>query len=137
MTHAVRDLMTPCPTTVSGATSIVETARVMRDQDIGAVIVSTSSGPAIVTDRDLVVRGIADVEDVRNPVGVVASRDLTTVSPESSVKEAIELMRERALRRLVVTEDAHAVGILSLSDVAVEHAPRSTLGEISKAVPNR
>jgi CBS domain-containing protein len=129
--------MTPAPTTVPSGTSIAETARVMRDQDLGALLVQTGSGTAIVTDRDLVIRGVADVGDPRHPVGVVASRDVVTVNPERTVDEAIDLMRERALRRLVVTEGNRPIGILSLSDVEVEQAPHSTLGQISKAVPNR
>ena len=110
----------------------------MRDQGIGALLVDILGGPAIVTDRDIVIRGVASGERyVIGPVESVCSRDVVSVSPDSEVDEAVALMRERGIRRLVVIEDGEAVGIVSIGDLATERDPQSALGRISRAVPNR
>jgi len=59
------------------------------------------------------------------------------VTPDARVTDALELMRERALRRLIVVENGKPVGMLSIGDVAVGGDPESALGRISGAVPNR
>ena len=75
MTIPIRDLMTPNPTVVDAGTTIIDAARTMRDQDIGAVIVAVDSGHAIVTDRDIVVRAIADGDSwVDRPVATICTR---------------------------------------------------------------
>lgn len=138
MTSVVRDLMTPIPTIVAAGTSVGDAARTMRDQDLGAVLVDTGAGPAIVTDRDIVVRGIATGEKVVNaPIAAICSRNIVSISPESQVDEAVTVMRDHAVRRLVVMDGGKPVGLLSIADVVVERDPHSLLGEISKAVPNR
>lgn len=138
MTTAVRDVMTPNPTVMPAGTSLAEVARAMRDQDIGAVVVDTERGPAIATDRDIVVRGVAEGVDVDAvPVEAVCSREVTTVSPDSPIDAAIALMRDRALRRLLVVEGDAPVGVLSIGDVAASEDTGAAMHSISRAVPNR
>jgi CBS domain-containing protein len=84
-----------------------------------------------------VVRILAEGRDpAATTLADISSHDLTTVSPEDSVEQAVQLMREKAIRRLPVVEDGRPVGIVSLGDLAVERDPDSALGEISAAPPN-
>jgi CBS domain-containing protein len=112
----------------------------MRDADISNVIVLDAAGQisGIVTDRDIVVRVVAQGKDPSTtPLGEIFSQELTTLSPTSSVEEAVKLMREKALRRLPVVENGCPIGIVSLGDLAIERDPSSALGDISTAPPNR
>jgi len=134
----IRDVMTPEPVTVATTTSLEQAARHMRDAGIGNVIVLEGEQiTGILTDRDIVVRAVAEGWDPsQTPVGDVASRELTTISPDETVDAAVALMRERSIRRLPVVESGRPVGIVSLGDLALERDPDSCLGEISAAPPN-
>jgi CBS domain-containing protein len=139
MRETVRDLMTTQPVTVEASRPVPDAARAMRDGDIGDVLV-TENGRLLgmLTDRDIVIRVLAEGRDPgRTPVGQVCSRELTTLRPDEAVDAAIAKMRERAVRRLPVVEDGRPVGVVSLGDLAVDRDPRSALGEISEAPPNR
>ena len=135
---SIRDVMTPEPVTVASTTSLEQAARHMRDAGIGNVIVLEGEQiTGILTDRDIVVRAVAEGWDPsQTPVGDVASRELTTISPDETVDAAVALMRERSIRRLPVVESGRPVGIVSLGDLALERDPDSCLGEISAAPPN-
>ena len=101
----IRDVMTPEPLTVPSTTTLEQAARHMRDAGIGNVIVLDGEQIAgILTDRDIVVRAVAEGRDAQTPIGEVASRDLTTISPDDTLEAAVELMRERSIRRLPVVE---------------------------------
>jgi signal-transduction protein with cAMP-binding, CBS, and nucleotidyltransferase domain len=138
MAQKVREVMTEAPVTVGPGTDLITVARTMRDQAIGDVLVAEGDQlHGIVTDRDLVVRGIADGG---NPgqikVAEVCSADMVTVSPEDDCDRAVKLMRERSIRRLPVVQNGHAVGVVSLGDLAIERDERSALADISAAEPN-
>jgi CBS domain-containing protein len=106
---------------------------------VGTVIVLESDRICgIVTDRDLVVRGLAQGGDpAATTLGQICSRTLTTVAPSDAVGEAVRLMREKAIRRLPVVENGQVVGIVSIGDLARKLERKSALGEISAAPPNR
>jgi CBS domain-containing protein len=119
--------------------SIGDAARAMRERDLGDVIVVDDKDAlcGIVTDRDIVVRAVADDRDPSQVrLGDICSRDLTTIDASAPVKDAVKLMRERALRRLPVVESGRPVGIVSLGDLAIERDPESTLADISAAPSN-
>jgi CBS domain-containing protein len=139
MPRTVADVMTVAPMTVPPGASLVDAARIMREADVGAVIVlDDAQVSGLVTDRDLVVRGIAGGHDPSSTsVAEVSSHDLTTVESSRPVEEAVRLMRERGLRRLPVVEEGKPVGIVTLGDLAVEREPDSALADISAADPNR
>jgi CBS domain-containing protein len=122
-----------CPSSAS----MSDAARSMRDRDIGDVlVVDEGAVRGIVTDRDLVIRGLAGDGDITSAkLGDLCSANLTTVAPDASVEEAASIMRDHALRRLPVVEDGTAVGIVSLGDLAVTADPGSALGGISAARP--
>ncbi|MDL5205555.1 CBS domain-containing protein [Streptomyces sp. ALI-76-A] len=138
MTQHVSDIMTSAPVTVEPQASVTAVARMMRDQDLGAVLVADGDElRGLVTDRDLVVRALAEGGDLeQTTVADACSDDLVTVTPEDDVDHAIELMREHAVRRLPVVESGHPVGIVALADLAMERDPDSALGDISVARPN-
>jgi CBS domain-containing protein len=138
MAQQIRELMTQNPVSLPGTASVREAARAMRDADIGDVIVIENNQVcAIVTDRDIVVRLVAEARDpATTTLADICSHSLLTVSPTDSVEEAVRLMRTHAIRRLPVVEGGQPVGIVSLGDLAVERDPGSALGEISSAPPN-
>jgi CBS domain-containing protein len=138
---AVRDVMIPNPITLDKSSPATEAARVMRDQNTGAIIVTEGGEDlrGVVTDRDIVIRAIAEN---RNPADVplaeiCSEEQLATVSPDDEADRAVELMRERHIRRLPVVEKGRAVGIVSLGDLAVDRDGHSALAEISAAPANR
>ncbi|WP_433333212.1 CBS domain-containing protein [Spirillospora sp. CA-294931] len=120
--------------------SLYEAARVMRDEGIGDVLVTFSGRLCgMVTDRDIVVRAVADSRDaLRTPLGEVCTADLVTVRAEDDTEEAARLMGERAIRRLPVVDELHRpVGIVSIGDLAaVDGDGTPPLSAISKAPPN-
>ena len=138
MAQTLKDLMTPNPLTCPATATILDAAKQMRDRNIGDVIVTNGNGVCgIVTDRDIVVRAIADgCVPANTTIGDICSRDLVTVSPDADVTEAVSLMREHALRRLPVVENGKPVGIVSIGDLAVERDSDSALADISAAPPN-
>ena len=135
----VRDVMTQNPTTLSAETTVVDAASTMKREDIGNVIVLDGDRVAgIVTDRDIAVRVVAENRDPSaTQLRQIASADVATVSPSDGVERAVNLMRERAVRRLPVVEDGKPVGIVALGDLAVDRQPDSALADISAADPNK
>jgi CBS domain-containing protein len=138
MTQTIADVMTPNPVTLSADASVMEAALVMRDHDIGDVIVCDGQTVCgIVTDRDLVVRALADRVDPQHvALRDICSNPLTTIRPDTRVEDAITLMRENALRRLPVVDGLRPVGVVSLGDLAATRDPDSALADISSAAPN-
>jgi CBS domain-containing protein len=139
MPQTVREVMTAKPVALQGGTTLVEAARAMRDHDVGTIVVlDDDEVVGIVTDRDIVVRGVAEERDPATTVlAEISSRELVTLSPDDTVDHAVELMRHHSVRRLPVVEEGRPVGIVSLGDLAVERDPESVLGNISAASPNR
>ena len=118
---------------------MTDVARIMWDEDIGAVLVTDEDRlRGLVSDRDLVVRVVAEGEDPgRTTVARACSEDLVTVGPDDELDVAVRGMREHAVRRVPVVEEGRPVGIVSLGDLAVERDPGSALGGISAAGPNQ
>jgi CBS domain-containing protein len=135
----VREVMTENPVVLPKDASLVEAARLMRDHGIGDVIVTDGEqAEGIVTDRDIVVRAVAEGSDpgqVR--IEDVLSGDLASVTPDDSVERAIALMREKAIRRVPVLESGKAVGMVSIGDLAIERDADSALADISEEPPTR
>jgi len=134
----VQDVMTLDPITLPPSASLIDAAKTMRDGGIGDVVVIDGEEVlGIVTDRDIVVRGIADARDPQSTTLIdICSRELTTVSPNDQVGTAVRLMREHAIRRLPVVLRGRPVGIVTLGDLAVEQDRGSALADVSAAPPN-
>jgi CBS domain-containing protein len=138
-TLTVRELMTTDVTTLQVEVTIDKAAELMRAQDIGDVVVADASTVVgLVTDRDIVVRAVAEGRDPANTtLGSIVSKDLVTVLADDSAADAARLMRDKAVRRvLVLDEEGGLLGILSIGDLAADIDPESVLGGISTAAPN-
>ena len=117
---SIRDLMTSNPASCPPSATVLDAAKTMAQEDVGPVpIVEGERLVGIVTDRDLVVRVLAEGRDPRSTtVGEIASSDLVTVSPDTDLNEALNLMSESQVRRLLVSEGDRLVGIVAQADVA-------------------
>src|SRR5882762_5088588 len=136
----IREVMTPNPQCVSPGDSIQNAARIMRDCDT-VPVVENGRPVGIVTDRDIVVRAVADGSQLNRPVREIVSGDIICVTPEMSTREAADLMSEHQVRRLPVIENERLVGIVSLGDLAVKEARDKRIGDtlehISEGVKER
>ena len=138
MARTINEVMTADPRTVELGDTLTEAARVLAEAAIGAVlVVDEGQVVGILTDRDIVVRAIADGRDPgATNVGDVCSADVATLTPDQGVDDALRLMREHDVRRVPVLQDGRPAGIVSLGDLAVEQEPDSALADISTAPPN-
>jgi len=135
----LRDVMTTNPRTLSPNATVQEAARLMRDEDTGVVPLVENGRPVgLVTDRDIVVRAVADGSSFDRPVRELATDDLVTAEPEMSTREAAELMGQHQVRRLLVCEGERLVGVASIGDIAVKEGKDRRVGdaiqEISQGV---
>jgi len=134
----VREVMTPSPHMLDARSTLQAAAQMMRDEDIGDVIVIDDDQLCgIVTDRDIAVRAVADGRDpTETRLGHICSRDLVTIAPNDPAEHAVELMRKNAMRRMPVVESGKPVGIVSLGDLALDRDRNSALADISAAPAN-
>jgi CBS domain-containing protein len=139
MARHIREIMTRDPVTVAPQTPIAEVSRLMREKDIGDVLIADDGQlRGMVTDRDLVVRGMADAYDPDTTAAQdVCSAGLVSCAPDAEVAEAVRLMREHSVRRLPVVDNGRLVGAISIGDLAIERDRDSALADISAAAPNR
>ncbi len=139
MGQSIRELMTKDVVTSPPGTSVAEASRLMRDEDIGdIVVVDEDTVIGLVTDRDIVIRAIAEGRSpTGTTVGDIASREIATVGPNDDVAEVVRTMRSQAVRRIPVVEDGRPVGVVSIGDLAIERDSDSALADISAAPPNK
>jgi CBS domain-containing protein len=138
--QTVSELMTPEPIVLDASASLVDAARAMKARDVGDVLVRREGRLCgIVTDRDLVVRGLAEggSDLTSRTLADICTTELECLAPSAEVGEAIEMMESKAIRRLPIVEDGRPVGIVSLGDLAVARDRSSALGKISAAPPSR
>lgn len=139
----IRDVMTPNPDTVGEKDSLRDVARIMKDQDTGVVpVVDGKRIIGLITDRDIVVRGLAegkDLESVR--VNEIMTKSVRSVREDASLNEVLEMMGNAEIRRVpVVNGNDELVGIVSLGDIAAQGNQDGKVGRavenISEAPPN-
>jgi CBS domain-containing protein len=129
--------MTENPRSIGASASVVEAARLMRDEHIGSLpITDDEELVGVITDRDITTRVVAEAADPKmTPVGDVVSRDLISVEPDEDLEEAVQLMASHQVRRLPVVENGRLVGIVAQADVALtlrENEQRT--GELVEAI---
>ncbi len=137
--QTIEEVMTRDPLTVDESAPVSEAARIMREANIGDVLVSRSDGSVcgIVTDRDLALNVVAEGNDPASMVvRDVCNHTIESVESGDPVGKAVKMMSERAIRRLPVIDDGRLVGIVTLGDLAIERDPASALANISEAPPN-
>ncbi len=120
MSILVRHAMTEAPQTIRPDMSAADAAGLMKSEDVGALpVVRGGELVGVVTDRDLVIRVLAERQDPRSVrVGDIATKSPVTVTPDMRLSEARELMAKHQVRRLPVMKRNELVGILALGDVA-------------------
>ncbi len=139
----VREIMTADVATASPETTVEEIATMMKNEDTNAVpVVDDTELVGLVTDRDIVIRCIAEGKDPSQATAnEIISEDLETVEPDDDVQEASRIMSRKQIRRLPVVENGRLVGMVSLGDIAVKGSGEQaadTLEEVSHGVkPSR
>ncbi len=117
-TMTVADVMTKSVVSVDSSITINESAKMMEDARVGAVIVMENNSPAgIVTDRDFAVKVAAHAYQITSPVKQIMSTPLFSISSDESVRTAADLMHEREIMKLPVIEDEKVVGIITARDI--------------------
>lgn len=126
-----REIMTKSVRTATPSMSLQEVAVLMREGDMGAVpVVEDGKLIGIVTDRDIVVRVVAEGKDASTRVADAMTKELFTVTPDDFVFEAIRLMGDRQVRRVpVINENGDLAGIIAMADVALETEDEREIAE--------
>jgi CBS domain-containing protein len=134
MAKSVRDAMTADPRSIGASASVVEAARLMREQHIGSLPVTEDDRlVGMITDRDITTRVVAEsAVPETTAVGDVYSRDLISVEPNSDLDEALRLMARHQVRRLPVVENDRLVGMVAQADIALKESERT--GELVGAI---
>jgi CBS domain-containing protein len=139
----IRDVMTANPECVSETDSLRDVARIMKDRDTGVVpVVNGRKVVGLITDRDIVVRGLAEGKNIENAsVSELMTKQVRTVRDDATVNDALELMNSAEVRRVaVINSNDELVGIVSLGDISVKSDKDSKVGKtvesISGAPPN-
>lgn len=128
--QTVREVMTTNVDFCTPLDNVFEVAIKMKDLDVGAIpIVENGQLLGMITDRDLVVRGIAEKHPGSNSVTNVMSDHLITIGPDASIEEAAHTMAEHQIRRLPVVENGGLIGIVSLGDLAIRDYSDDQAGE--------
>ena len=136
MKKTCRDIMTKDPFCSSPADSAQSVAQLMRDRNVGAVLICESQEPkrlvGIVTDRDLTIRIVAAGCDPKSTcVGDVMTREVFTCRPEDDVQKALELMERHQVRRIpVVDQQNRVVGIITQGDIAIRLGDPQKIAEV-------
>jgi CBS domain-containing protein len=134
MAKSVRNAMTDDPRSIGASASVVEAARIMREQHIGSLPVTEDERlVGMITDRDITTRVVAEsAAPETTSVGDVYSRDLISVEPENDLDEALQLMARHQVRRLPVVENGRLVGMVAQADIALKESGRT--GELVEAI---
>jgi CBS domain-containing protein len=123
--------MTSDVKTTTRDTSLGEVAMMMREGDMGSIpVLENGKLVGIVTDRDIVVRSIAEGKDASTPVGEAMTTDIFSVKPDDFVFEAIRLMGDKQVRRIPVVDESGALaGIIAMADIALEMEDEREIAE--------
>jgi CBS domain-containing protein len=126
----IREIMTTDVRTVSANDSISEAANIMKQLDVGAVpVLDNKILVGIITDRDLVLRAVAEGKNSEERVSTIMTKDITSVNPDMDVHKVADLMASKQIRRLPIVENGSLVGIVSIGDMAVEDIFENEAGE--------
>ncbi|MCM3768555.1 CBS domain-containing protein [Neobacillus niacini] len=133
----IRDIMTNDVECCTLLDNVYEVAVKMKELNVGAIpIVDQDKLVGMITDRDIVIRGVAEKHPGSTKVEDIMSDKLITVTPEATSRDAAKLMAEHQIRRLPVVENGKLVGIVSLGDFAIreltDDQAKQALTEISE-----
>ena len=134
----IAEVMTQGVVTAESGDSLRRVGELMRDQNVGSVVVCDNGRPVgVITDRDLALAVVADQVDAADVAGEHASRPLVTGEVQMDIEEAVALMIQHHIRRLPVTDGEELVGIVTIDDLAVRagdlHQAQQITAEVAKA----
>lgn len=130
ITLKIKEIMTTDVRTVSANDSISEAANIMKQIDVGAIpVLDNNVLVGIITDRDLVLRGLAVGKGSQERVSTIMTKNITTASPDMDVHKVADIMASKQIRRLPIVENNQLVGIVSIGDMAVENIFEDEAGE--------
>jgi len=126
-----REIMTSNVQNATREMTLREVAALMRDGDMGALpVLENGKLVGIVTDRDIVVRAIAEGRDSSTPIGDVMTSEIFSVKPDDYLFEAIRLMGDKQVRRIpVINESGELAGIIAMADIALEMEDEREIAE--------
>ena len=129
----ISDVMTESVVTADPERSVREVAELMRERNVGSVVLVDPSGAPIgfLTDRDLTLSVLADGRDSSESAGGHASRPVVTAGPEMDVRDAAALMAQHGIRRLPIIDGTRLLGIVTLDDLAVRTGDLALAREIT------
>ncbi|XMB85887.1 CBS domain-containing protein [Mycoplasmatota bacterium WC44] len=132
----VRDIMTRNVSYVTVKSDITEAVNIMKSIDVGLVPVCDDNNNlvGVITDRDIVLRSVAEPNNANQHVGNIMSKSIVSVSPDTNAHEAATLMAQNQIRRLPVVENNKIVGILSLGDLANVNIHVNEAGEALSSI---
>jgi len=135
----LREIMTDEVVTATKQDSIYDVALKMKNENIGFIpVVEGKKLIGVVTDRDLVIRGIAEKHPGSASVEEVMTKQPVTAAPDTTVDEAAKIMAQRKIRRLPIVENGELTGVVAIGDMAVrnnlEDEAAKALSEISTPV---
>ena len=132
----VRDAMAKTVSSAKKSDKVIDVARKMKQEDAGFIPVVEDSGAmvGVITDRDIVIRCIAEGHDPRSETAEhLMSRDVTVISPDDDIKQAAGMMEREEIRRLPVTENGRLVGVLSHGNL-VQATKNKTAEKVTEGV---
>lgn len=137
----VSEVMTAQVATATPRSTISDVAATMAKVETGAIpVVDDGKVVGLITDRDIVLRVVAEQLGLDTPVAQVMTEGVETCSEEDNVADAVAKMGARQIRRLIVLDERGGLaGILSLGDVALDYGAKQvgkTLEEISENTPS-
>lgn len=122
----VKDIMTKKVITASKDDTFYKVAILMKENDIGFVpIMEDNNLIGVITDRDIVIRGIANKENHDSKIDKYITPKVVTIDKNASINEASKIMAEKQLKRLLVTDNDKLVGVLTLFDITINNENRA------------
>ncbi|HYF82332.1 MAG TPA: CBS domain-containing protein [Clostridia bacterium] len=126
----VKQIMTTNVSTVASNDTVTKAASIMGQLDIGSVpVIDNNKVVGIVTDRDIILRGVAKGEGANQKISEVMTTNVKFATPEMDVHTVADIMAENQVRRLPVVENDKLVGIVAIGDLAVENIFENEAGE--------
>jgi CBS domain-containing protein len=132
----VRDIMTTTVVTAPSLTPVREVAELMRERNVGAIVLTAADGApvGVITDRDVTVAVVAEGRDAAGPADAHASSPVVTGEPDMALADAAELMARFGVRRLPVLDAGRLAGIVTLDDIAVRTADAALQATLTQTI---
>lgn len=131
----LRDIMTTDVDCCTAEDNIYEAAVKMKNDDVGVIpVLENNHLIGVITDRDIVIRCVAEKKPNSTRITDVISTNLVTGTPDMSVEAAEELMATEQIRRLPILENDKLVGVVALGDLAVHQQTNSMAGNALSSI---